>query len=89
VLSPPFVTAIISFNDGLNGLTEVFNLIGMSTGYYTSKLTKSIDKSRISLSVKKSDETIMKRRKQLRAQRKGFTDKHNDEEGDVYVSGAF
>jgi len=61
----------------------------MSTGYYTSKLTKSIDKSRISLSVKKNDETIMERRKQLRVQRKGFTDKHNDEEGDVYVSGAF
>lgn len=44
---------------------------------------------RIDSSIKKSAEKSIKQRKKLRAIRKGYHDKDNEQEGAVYESGAF
>ena len=51
---------------------------------------KKKDKSKISIMAHKSSDSVKKRRKKLRAIRKGFCDKEKEEEGDEsYVSGGY
>ena len=83
-------SAIIEFNEGKSGKQKVIKALGMSTGMFTMKGCSRMDTMRISNSVRKSAEKIKKRRKQLRAKKKGFADMEKEQEGGAaYASGQY
>ena len=83
-------SAVIEFNDGKCGAQKIFKALGMTTGRFTRQGCIKKDRVRISNSGNKSMESTKKRRKQLRAQRKGFTDKEKENEGEEsYASGKY
>ena len=83
-------SAVIEFNDGKCGAQKLFKALGMTTGRFTRQGCIKKDRVRISNSGNKSMENTKKRRKQLRAQRKGFTDKEKETEGEQsYASGKY
>ena len=82
-------SAITWFNDGALGLIDIFSKIGLIPGTFCIDGLLTEDKARISEMNKKTKSQSKKRRKKLRAIRKGFDDKNFEEEGEVYAPGAF
>ena len=82
-------SAVISFNDGVTGILDIFKLINITPGVFTKEYCKQKDKERIFVMEQKSSDTVKHRRKQLRAQRKGFSDATEEKEGVVYGAGLF
>lgn len=80
-------SATIAFNDGMIGLANVMKRQEMNPGFYTMKGLKKIDDVRILKAERKVKDTVMQRRKTLRRIKKGFEDKHKDQEGDIYDPG--
>ena len=82
-------SAIIHFNNGSIGVTEVFNHFGLS-GDVTVKKSQERNKDRINRMNKKSTNKIKKRRKRLRTIKKGFSDREEETEvTESYVPGRF
>lgn len=81
--------AVILFNDGLFGLIEVFDVLGIVPGTYTLKHFLSLDNERILTSKRQSLELTKIARKKLRACRKKKIDKIVDKEGVSYKCGEF
>ena len=83
-------SAVIEFNDGKSGKLQVLRTLGMVTGIFTCNGCRRMDHRRISSSVRKSTDKSKKRRKQLRAIRKGYADKEREQEGcEAYASGKY
>ena len=70
-------------------LTHVFKKLGIDCGYYTTEENRKADCLRVRHSDHKSMKHVNKRRKQLRAIRKGFADKNELEEGETSGYGQF
>ena len=70
-------------------LTHVFKKLGIDCGYYTTEENRKADCLRVRHSYHKSMKHVNKRRKQLRAIRKGFADKNELEEGETSGYGQF
>ena len=82
-------SAIINFNDGFCGLIGIFGALNLNPGYFTQRFCIEHDEKRIENMELKTTVEIKRRRKRLRAIRKGFQDKAEDIEGQTYASGAF
>lgn len=82
-------SAVITYNDGALGLYPVFEKSGIEIGYFTKVLSQKCDIKRIKHANLKSTEKCKNRRKRLRGIRKGFKDKEEQEEGQVYGYGQF
>jgi hypothetical protein len=82
-------SAIINFNDGLNGINGVFEKLYLKPGHYSSSFFASSDLKRVKNMEKKCNEKEKSRRKQLRSIRKGFSDKDEEEESICYGAGEF
>ena len=82
-------SAVIQYNEGATGINCVMRRLGIIPGRFMSRSAKIRDKKRLNGSFKKSDEKGKKRRKQLRSTRKGYEDKEKEQEGEIYLSGAY
>ena len=69
-------SAVIHFNDGVNGMVHVFNILNLRPGKHYFKFAMECDIHRIEKMEYKSSETSKTRRKYLRAVRKHYIDKN-------------
>ena len=81
-------SAVISYDGGL-GLLPVFDKLKMKRGQCRMNYLVKKDSERIKNMETKMCKKGLKRRKQLRAKRKGFSDICVEKEGETYSSGAF
>ena len=79
-------SAVAYFNDGASAKVKLFQCLGIE-GHYKLRARKAKDTERIAKSTYKSLEYTKKRRKTLRAVKKGFQDKAEATEGDMYPAG--
>ena len=82
-------SAVISFNEGVSGILDVSHGLNITPRSFTSNYCYQKDKSCFNEMNKRSSDLIKHRRKQLRAQRKGFTDKAEQNEGIMCGEGLF
>ena len=80
-------SAISHFNDGRKSILNLFGKLNINPGRFTVDACSHQDQQRISGSLTKSSEQVKKRRKMLRATRKGFQERIKEAEGDVYEAG--
>ena len=81
-------SAIISFNDGFQGVLVVFKILGVNTGRFMIDASKLHDALRISKGNYKSTNKCKVRRQKLRGIKKGFLDAE-EEPVSFYEFGAF
>jgi len=82
--------AIIDFNEGKIGICHVAKELGLDCGRFMASLITEADESRVRGMARKSNEKDKKRRKKLRAIRKGFEDEEKTSDGKhSYHSGGF
>ena len=79
--------AVAVFNDGNDAFVKLFEQLGLSGGF-TVKSALSSDTTRLYHAKRKSSDQYKITRKRLRAEKKGFIDTKNEEEGNAYESGA-
>ena len=90
VLELGISSAVIAFNEGAKGLSRVLEVLGVKEGKCAISNCEGRDMKRKLLADHKKTETAKKRRKTLRAKRKGFLDEEQlKEEGESYAKGAF
>ena len=83
-------SAVIAYNDGSLRLGDVYKKLDIPVGKYFMLGATQRDKKRIDSSDKKSSEIGKKRRKMLRATKKGYIDAEKEAEGgDSYSAGSF
>ena len=82
-------SAVVQYNEGATGINCAMKRLGIVPGKFMTKAGKIRDKKRLNNSLRKSSETGKKRRKQLRSARKDYEDKEKEQEGDIYLSGAY
>ena len=82
------VAAVIHYNEGGNGMLQVFNNCGIAPGHFTIQGYAKFDQARIKLMNRKATPKCKQDRKRKRAQRKGWHDKESTEEKS-YGPGAF
>ena len=82
-------SAVISYNDSASGLPNVFHLIKIKPGIFCEQYCMLTDKNRVEKMEQKSLDCNKQRRKKLRAIRKAFTYKDEEQEGVVYGAGLF
>eukprot|EP00795_Rhopilema_esculentum_P000086 gene86-9701_t len=81
-------SAVLYYNDGSRGLNLVLAKLGIAAGTFTNQMAIATDAARLKNMQRKSKKNVKKRRKKLRAIRKGFQDTDMENEGNVYDSGA-
>ena len=74
--------AVAIFNDGNDAFVKLFEQLGLSRGF-TVKSAHSSDTTRLYHAKRKSSDWCKITRKRLRAEKKGFIDTKNKEEGNV------
>ena len=89
VLQMGVASAVISFNDGYHKLIDVMENLGMLPGQFSLSFFEKGDYKRVTIMEHKTSEDVKKRRKRLRAVRKGFVDSVEEKEGLVYGCGEF
>ena len=82
-------SAIISYNDGFQGLKDVMKRCNLVPGHYAEIFFNKSDKVRVKLSTKKSSKPSKLRRQRLHLKRKGHQDKNLEKEGEIYAKGGF
>ena len=83
-------SAVISFNDGMSGFEKLFRRLNLSFGVNTKKGAIEKDEHRIKNMNNKSQGNVKRKRKKLRAVRKGYIDKEKENEGgESYLMGNF
>ena len=87
VIQEAVYSAVSSFNDGNVAVIRHLELLGIKPGYFISERAASLDARRINRADTKNTDAAKKRRKVIRAQKKGFQDKKTQEEGNVYEAG--
>ena len=78
-------SAIISYNDGFSGLLKVLKACGLKTGILTERFVQTHDTIRVKASDRRSSEPVKMRRKKLHCIRKGYQDKNEEVEGEMYL----
>ena len=82
--------AILEFNEGSCGIDAVITHFGIETGFCTHKMSECRDTVRVHKGTRKSNDGGKKRRKSLRAIKKGLIDKEEEvEPKECYVVGGF
>ena len=89
VLKTAVASAVICYNDGVQGTLPVLTKLGIEHGFFTADACQKGDICRVKQAKRKSINKVKQRRKTLRAVRKGFNDKNEQEGGVTYGSGAF
>ena len=89
VLKTAVASAVICYNDGVQGTLPVLTKLGIEHGFFTDDSCRKAGILRVKQANRKSTNKVKLRRKTLRAVRKGFNDKNEQEEGETYGSGAF
>ncbi|KAK3770056.1 hypothetical protein RRG08_043214 [Elysia crispata] len=79
-------SAVAYFNDGAVSITKLFEKLGFP-GSYTLNGCIARDRARITQSAKQCSDRAKKRRKAIRAIKKGFRDTTEAKEGDMYSDG--
>jgi len=82
-------SAVAHFNDGNISFLNVMQQIGITPGFFTTLLCKKQDSIRIAKSNLRSTTQSKQRRKRLRAIKKGWGDKKEQQEGLSYGKGEF
>ena len=82
-------SAVINFNDGRSGILKVMENLSMNLGENCIRYCNEKGNTGIKKMEKKSTPEVRHRRKQLRAERKGFADVAEQNEGVVYGAGLF
>ncbi|GFS27558.1 hypothetical protein ElyMa_005281300 [Elysia marginata] len=82
-------SAVAYYNDGSQSIIRLHQILGIQSKVYPSLLCSEQDRSRFLKSGIKCSEKAKKRRKTLRATKKGFLEKVHRAEGDVYTPGGF
>lgn len=82
-------SAVLSFNEGILGTSDVFKRMGISPGYHCEQGMIAIDKKRLYMAKRKATVAVKMQRKRLRAIRKGLWDRQKEKEKDFYKAGAF
>ncbi|GFO00153.1 hypothetical protein PoB_002665800 [Plakobranchus ocellatus] len=80
-------SAVSYLNDGFSCVEKVLLKLGVNVGAMSHRMCQAGDAQRQKDSARMSLDSNKKRRKTLRAKRKGFKDITRDEEGDVYSTG--
>ena len=88
VIEDAAYSAVSYFNDGCNSIINVMDKLGIKPGIFTINACNERDKTRIRNSEHKNTDAQKKRRKHIRAVRKGIMDSIKDKEGNVYEKGA-
>ena len=78
---------MIYLNDGNSSVKRVYEKLGIAIGSMSAKSLEEADNRRAKDAARMSLDTTKKRRKIIRAIRKGFQDTTKDKEGDVYNPG--
>ena len=86
---PNQASAVICYNDGVQRALPVLRKLGIEHGFFTADACRKANICRVKQANRKSPSKVKQRRKTLRAVRKGFNDKNEQEEGGTYGSGAF
>ena len=81
--------AVAHFNDGSKSFINILEQLGIDAGHFCHTACQKMDNLRIDKSKRRSSEVSKRRRKTLRAIKKGFQDKHTAQEGTSYEKGAF
>jgi len=81
-------SAVLNFNDGLVGVLNVMNMLGIVPGRYTNNFVQANSMERVTLAEKKTSTETKNRRKYIRSVQKGFRDKEAEEEPS-YGAGCF
>ena len=82
-------SAILNFNDGSKGLSDVLNYFDLSGAVTINKGVKR-DTAQLKQAIRKSSEQGKKRRKTLRSMKKGYLDRQKEKEKlESYVPGGF
>ena len=90
VLEIGVASAVINFNDGVMGLSRIFQSLDLSFGKYSMEGALDKDTNRIIKMDKKTQEINKNIRKKKRAIRKEYIDReHEQEGGESYISGNF
>ena len=82
-------SAIAHFNDGASSVARVLERLQICPGKNTHSAIQKHDEKRVNLSTKRCTEKLKKRRKQLRAIRKGLWDMEKEKEGKMYEAGGY
>ena len=85
VVSDAAHLAVTVFSDGNDAFVTLFEQLELSGGF-TVKSAHSSDTTRLYHTKRKSSDRYKITRKRLRAEKKGFTDTKNEEEGSIYES---
>ena len=87
VIEEAVYSAIAYFNEGAKSIGNLFSKVGVRCEQYSQQACARKDDSRLYHAAYKTKESTQKRRKVLRAIRKGFQDKATEAEGDLYSAG--
>lgn len=87
VLSTGVASAVICFNDGYAGLSNVFNNLGMMPGNYFAEYTSNIDSKSDDRRRRRSALDWKQRRVILRHKAKGINKENKEKDGDSYIPG--
>ena len=82
-------SAVAAFNDGASSIASLLKSMGIKPGKKTMAGIRKIDQRRIHVANLASSDKKKKRRKKIRAIKKGLWDFNKEKEGTVYESGAF
>ena len=81
-------SAVTNFNDGVMGLSRIFQSLELSFGKYSMERALDKDINRIIKMEKKTQEINNNIRKKKRAVRKGYIDREDEQDGgESYISG--
>ena len=87
VIKAAVASAVICYNDWVQGTLR--DRDRDRTWFLTANACRKADICRVKQAKRKSTNKVKQRRKTLRAVRKGFNDKNEQEEGETYGSEAF
>ena len=82
-------SAVLNFNDGFSGVLNILNSLKIKPGKLTTEFCGKLDSQCVTGMDLKSSDQPMLWRKQLRAQRKEFTDTVEQKESLVYEAEEF
>ena len=82
-------SAVLHFNAGPIGIINVLKRLGVQKGYFTEAGSDKKSRKRKKSMERKNAEIFKKRRKYLRARKKGWQDNEVEQEGETYAAGKF
>lgn len=82
-------SAVLHFNTGPIGIINVMKRLGIEKGHFTNAGSDKKSRKRMKSMERKNTDRFKKRRKQLRALKKGWQDKEVQQEGETYAAGKF